>query len=148
MQGITARNPRATMNPLEPSVAAIEENRNYLTAELVKRLRALLPEELEADNGATDTSLEGMLERLGRMVRLLELQTQKEGTSPAELKSAVAAAKDLFNLVAKYGQSISAEKKTEILKRTVIDILSEFSKEAKEKFIRLWEERVRKAAAE
>lgn len=148
MQGITARNARTVMNPLEPSVAAIEENRNYLTAELVKRLRALLPEEVEVENGATDTSLEGMLERLGRMVRLLELQTQKEGTSPAELKSAVAAVKDLFNLVAKYGQSISAEKKTEILKRTVIEILSEFSKEAKEKFIRLWEDRVRKAAAE
>lgn len=136
------------LNPLEAAVAAIEENKNYLTPDLVKRLQQILPEKVETMVPESDNSLDGMLSKLGRMVSRLEMMTRDEKTTPAEMKSAIMAAKDMFKLLADYGQDVAAEKKISVLRKTVIDVLSDFSTKDRERFMKMWEERLKKAATE
>lgn len=136
------------LNPLETAVAAIEENKNYLTPDLVRRLQQVLPEKVESMMPESDNSLDGMLSKLGRMVSRLEMMTRDEKTTPAEMKSAIMAAKDMFKLLADYGQDVAAEKKISVLRKTVIDVLSDFSTKDRERFMKMWEERLKKAATE
>lgn len=161
-----------SINPLENAIVTIEENRNYLNEDLMNRLltlafkgreldisvkalvdnrkkmkpehfnalRELLPVVIEE---TTDLSLEGMLARFSRLVRQMEVaNTNGEG---GDIKSTISAAKDLFNLVAKHGQSIEAEKKLNILKSTISEVLDGMSPEDGEKFTELWEAKVREA---
>lgn len=162
-----------SLNPLENAVVTIEENRNYLNEDLMNRLLALsfkgreldisvkalvdnrkkmkpehfnalkvlMPVEIEE---TTDLSLEGMLARFSRLVRQMEVASMgAEGGG--DIKSTLSAAKDLFNLVAKHGQTIDAEKKLNLLKSTISEILDGMSPEDGEKFTELWEAKVREA---
>lgn len=162
-----------SINPIEVAVVTIEENRNYLTEELMNRLlvlafkgreldisvkalvenrkkmkpehfnalKVLMPVEIEE---TTDLSLEGMLARFSRLVRQMEIASMgPEGGG--DIKSTLSAAKDLFNLVAKHGQTIEAEKKLNLLKSTISEVLDVMSPEDGEKFTELWELRLREA---
>lgn len=138
------------MNPLEGPLSTIEGNRNYITPSIVERLLSLIPEhaktginrEAEVDS---DLSLDSMLKRLSRLVKTME--TQAVGGSSADTKAVVMAAKDLFNLMAKHGQAVSAEKKNEILRMTIVETLDEMSDSAKKTFLDKWEKRIRVEAA-
>lgn len=141
---------RAVMNPLEGPLSTIEGNRNYITPSIVERLLALIPENAKAGLNKeaeleSDLSLDSMLKRLSRLVKIMETQTV--GGSSADTKAVVMAAKDLFNLVAKHGQAVSAEKKTEILRMTIVETLSEMSEVSKKIFLDKWEKRIRAEAA-
>lgn len=142
---------RTVMNPLEGPLSTIEGNRNYITPSIVERLLALIPEsaktgvsrEAELDS---DLSLDSMLKRLSRLVKTMETQTVGNNNS-ADTKAVIMAAKDLFNLVAKHGQAVSAEKKTEILRMTIVETLEEMSDTSKKTFLDKWEKRIRTEAA-
>lgn len=142
---------RTSQNPLESAVEALELNKNYITPDLAKRIAILVPASLQEKTPESDLSLESMLARLGRLVRSLETAASTSGTngvSIGDLKSAVAAAKDLFNLVAKHGQAVSAEKKLELLRRTVVETLEGYSETTAKKFMASWEKAIREAHKE
>lgn len=142
---------RAAINPLEGPLSIIESNRNYITQSIVERLLALIPEsaktginrEAELDS---DLSLDSMLRRLSRLVRTMETQTVGNNSS-SDTKAVIMAAKDLFNLVAKHGQVVSAEKKNEILRMSIVETLEELSDASKKTFLDKWEKRIKTEAA-
>lgn len=139
---------RTPTNPLESAVVAIETNSNYLTPALITRLLTILPKSNDMGSPTSDLSLESMLSRLGRLVRNLEVESLKSGANPSDIKATINSAKDLFNLVAKHGQAVEAEKKLDVLKRSIVDVLEGFSPEATKKFMKLWEAKLREAQRE
>ncbi len=127
-------------NPLEQHVEVIAANANYLTPALIGRLQALLP---DTEPKEKKRSLKGQLERMFRMLdRLDALSTSSENIT--EMKQVILAAKDLYNLVAKYQQTVSAEEKLQALENTIVDALEETDVKVKEKFLSMWKLKVDK----
>ena len=136
------------INPLEAAVAAIEQNSNYITPDMASRLLNVIPKGRDTETPEADLSLESMLKRIGRLVRSLESELTKDGTNATDIKSAVTAAKDLFNLVAKHGHAVAAEKKLDILRRSITEVLSGFSEKDTQKFMKTWKKHLETAQKE
>lgn len=127
-------NKATATNPLEQHVDIIADNVNYLTPALIGRLQNLLPDQEPKEK---KRSLKGQLDRMFRMLdRLDSLSTSSQNIT--EMKQVIIAAKDLYNLVAKYQQTVSAEQKLQALENTITDALEGADVGVKEKFLIMW----------
>lgn len=133
-------NKATATNPLEQHVDVITENANYLTPALIGRLQTLLPNQ---ETKEKKRSLKGQLDRMFRMLERLDaMSTSTENIT--EMKQVIVAAKDLYNLVAKYQQTVSAEEKLQALENTIVDALEGADVKIKEKFLTTWKATINK----
>lgn len=132
-------------NPLEYHVQQIIENPNYLTSEQVAKLLGVIPEEKKGSRDKNlNTSLKRQLDRQLRMMEKLE-SLAASSTDIGEMKQVLTAAKDLFNLLAKFQAAIRAEEKVQAVEESILDAMNAVGNDdLRTKFLAAWRERIQK----
>lgn len=121
------------VNPLEPYVKYIEEGQQYLDAELIKRLRMLLPEEGKSSQAVS--TLDDLLPKLSKLVTKMHAATISS-TDTKELRDVFNASKDMIKLIASMQERLDAEKKLAQIEGAIIAACDAIGdEELKERFL-------------